>query len=91
MVSFSCVAADFSPKDYTITWLRNYEKISQTPISTNSESKTNENGTYYNAASYIQVPENLWKADGAIITCMFDNGKETRNVSLPYSSGCDGE
>uniref|UniRef100_A0A8C5BC97 Ig-like domain-containing protein n=1 Tax=Gadus morhua TaxID=8049 RepID=A0A8C5BC97_GADMO len=55
MVSFGCFAADFSPKDYTITWLRNGKKIDPSESSTSSEGKKNETGTFYNAASYIQA------------------------------------
>uniref|UniRef100_A0A8C5ASY6 Ig-like domain-containing protein n=1 Tax=Gadus morhua TaxID=8049 RepID=A0A8C5ASY6_GADMO len=76
MVSFGCFAADFSPKDYTITWLRNGKKIDPSESSTSSEGKKNETGTFYNAASYIQVKENHWKDDGTNITCRFANSKE---------------
>ena len=91
MVSFGCFAADFSPKDYTITWLRNGKKIDPSESSTSSEGKKNETGTFYNAASYIQVKENHWKDDGTNITCRFANGKEPVDAHLTYGGGCDGE
>lgn len=90
MASFSCLAVGFSPKDYTITWLRNEVKLDQPQVSTSSESKTND-GIVYNAASYIQVEEHRWKDDGTVITCMFANGEKSVNASLTYSSGCDSE
>uniref|UniRef100_A0A8C5AE75 Ig-like domain-containing protein n=1 Tax=Gadus morhua TaxID=8049 RepID=A0A8C5AE75_GADMO len=89
MVSFGCFAADFSPKDYTITWLRNGKKIDPSESSTSSEGKKNETGTFYNAASYIQVKENHWKDDGTNITCRFANGKEPVDAHLTYGGGCD--
>uniref|UniRef100_A0A8C5B225 Ig-like domain-containing protein n=1 Tax=Gadus morhua TaxID=8049 RepID=A0A8C5B225_GADMO len=88
MVSFGCFAADFSPKDYTITWLRNGKKIDPSESSTSSEGKKNETGTFYNAASYIQVKENHWKDDGTNITCRFANSKEQDDVHLTYGGGC---
>ena len=91
MVSFGCFAADFTPKDYTITWLRNGEKIDQPQISTSSEGKKNENGTFYDAASYIQVGENRWKDAGANITCTFANGKEHVEAHVNYDSRCGSE
>lgn len=92
MASFSCFAVGFSPKDYTITWLRNDAKINERQIASSSEGETTKNGTLlYNAASYIKVAEHLWKDVGTVITCMFANGKGTVNASLTYNSGCDGE
>ncbi|CAL8285238.1 unnamed protein product [Boreogadus saida] len=91
MVSFGCFAANFSPKDYTITWLRNGKKIDPSESSTSSEGKKNENGTFYNAASYIQVEENRWKDDGTNITCTFANKEEHVDAHLTYGAGCGGD
>nr|CAH04752.1 immunoglobulin heavy chain constant region [Melanogrammus aeglefinus] len=86
-VSFGCFAADFSPKDYTITWLRNGKKIDPSESRTSSEGKKNETGLFYTAASYIQVEENRWKDDGTNITCRFANSEAHVDASLTYGSG----
>lgn len=87
-ISFSCYAVDFSPKDYTITWWRNDEKLDQAQINTYAEGKKNASATFYNAASHITVEENLWKDDGSVIKCMFANKEQSKNTSLTYTSGC---
>ena len=88
MVSFGCFAADFSPKDYTITWLINGKELDQPQSSTSSEGKKNETGTFYNAASYIQVKEYLWKDFETNITCRFASGKDHVETHRTYSSEC---
>ena len=88
--SFSCLANDFSPKDYTITWLRNGVKIDEPQISTFSESKKTKDGTLYNAVSYIQMNENRWKDVDTVITCMFASDNSV-NASVTYTPKGGGE
>jgi len=84
--SFSCFAVDFSPKDYTITWLRNEVEIDQASIDASSEGKTSAHGMLYSAASYVQVVESLWKDVDTVITCMFSDGEKSVNASLAYTT-----
>lgn len=88
--SFSCFAVDFSPKKYTITWLRNEVEIDQAdrlgPIDASSEGKTSAHGMLYNAASYVQVVESFWKDVDTVITCMFSDGEKSVNASLAYTT-----
>lgn len=91
---FSCLAVDFSPKEYTITWLKNKKKINQTQISASSKEKTNVNGTFYTVASFMELEEYEWKDENTVITCEFSNGKESVEASQSFSgqaSQCQSE
>ncbi|KAG7270701.1 hypothetical protein CRUP_005368 [Coryphaenoides rupestris] len=84
--SFSCFAVDFSPKEYTITWLRNEEKLDPDQILASSDGLKSAHGTFYSAASYIKVDESLWKDVDTVITCMFSDREKSKNASLSYTT-----
>ena len=88
--SFSCLAKDFSPKDFTIKWLKNEEEISNKveEIKTNVNERK-ENGTkLYSAASFLTVKSSEW-AEDVKFTCEFtgkgeSGSKPTTNTSMTY-------
>uniref|UniRef100_A0A8C2XMA9 Ig-like domain-containing protein n=1 Tax=Cyclopterus lumpus TaxID=8103 RepID=A0A8C2XMA9_CYCLU len=65
--SFSCVAKDFTPKDFQIKWLKNNIKITKKVYEIKTltpEERKDENGTtLYSAASFLTLPSSEWTVD----------------------------
>lgn len=90
--SFSCLAKDFSPKVFKITWLKNEVEIPNKidEIITNINERKDENGTtLYSAASFLTVKSSQWSQDTKF-TCKFtgkgESGETTTNASTTHTS-----
>lgn len=84
-VSLSCFAKQFSPKNYTIKWLKNNEEISIKPNENNMlfEEET-KNGTLFSATSFLTVPINDW-TENVMFTCHF-SGIGENNIRTSTNS-----
>uniref|UniRef100_A0A8C2XJA2 Ig-like domain-containing protein n=1 Tax=Cyclopterus lumpus TaxID=8103 RepID=A0A8C2XJA2_CYCLU len=95
--SFSCVAKDFTPKDFQIKWLKNNIKITKKVYEIKTltpEERKDENGTtLYSAASFLTLPSSEWTVDTEV-TCKFEGkgemGPRFTNASVSYKEpdGC---
>ncbi|KAI9523299.1 hypothetical protein NQZ68_028323 [Dissostichus eleginoides] len=95
---FSCLASDFSPKEYEIKWLTNNQEITTKihEIKTFSVESKDENGTpLYSAASFLKMNTSDSTLD-IPLTCLFEakgeKGPSTVNgtisVKCPVIDGC---
>nr|AGT99002.1 immunoglobulin M heavy chain [Lateolabrax japonicus] len=84
-VTFSCLAKDFSPKDYEFKWLKNEEDIPNKiyEIKTCDGKEVTETKVY-SAASFLAVPSSEWTEDSKF-TCVFE-GKCKGQITFVNSS-----
>ncbi|XP_038554127.1 Ig heavy chain Mem5-like [Micropterus salmoides] len=84
-VTFSCLAKDFSPKDYEFKWLKNEEDIPNKiyEIKTCDGKEVTETRVY-SAASFLAVPSSEWTEDSKF-TCVFE-GKCKGQITFVNSS-----
>ncbi|CAN9505932.1 unnamed protein product [Ophioblennius macclurei] len=82
-VTFSCIAKDFAPRGYNITWQKNGQKImgGTEEIETISAGRSGNDTTLYSAASFLTVDASDW-AKGTTYNCLFEGtGKDNPNTA----------
>ncbi|XP_036404514.1 uncharacterized protein LOC118791307 [Megalops cyprinoides] len=88
--SFACVANQFSPRDHTLTWLRNGKALAPGDGVVTTPDVQEAEGKIFTASSFLRVGERLWKDPGSSISCKFEGKAGTETKSVEYTSGeCD--
>ncbi|KAL0993181.1 hypothetical protein UPYG_G00104390 [Umbra pygmaea] len=90
--SFACLAKDFSPKDHTITWLKNDNPINEGVTSFCQDVNKYKDKTLYSATSFLKVNDTEWTDVNAKYTCQFKHSTGMQTKTVQYSGGvstCD--